>query len=64
PAWTRLEGFLPEDWRESPERRRSATASSFAAALELARRGEIEIRQEGSFAPLYLRQKQSGTEPE
>ncbi|MEO1460156.1 MAG: ScpA family protein, partial [Pseudomonadota bacterium] len=62
PDWTVLEGFLPEDWAEEPGRRRSAVASSFAAALELARQGAVEIRQEGSFAPLYLRRGAGGGE--
>ncbi|MCZ8374332.1 MAG: ScpA family protein [Beijerinckiaceae bacterium] len=34
---------------------RSARASSFVAALELAREGALELRQEAAFAPLYLR---------
>ncbi|MFZ2982338.1 MAG: segregation/condensation protein A, partial [Sphingobium sp.] len=39
---------------------RSALASSFVAALELAKQGKVEIRQEGIFAPLYLRAPQTG----
>ena len=34
---------------------RSALASSFVAALELARLGRAEIRQEEVFGPLHLR---------
>ncbi|MBU1289026.1 MAG: segregation/condensation protein A [Alphaproteobacteria bacterium] len=34
---------------------RSVTASVFAAALELARDGEVDVRQDAHFAPLYLR---------
>lgn len=51
--WTRLETFLPPF--ASPRLRRSALASSFLAALELARQGKIELRQEGPFAPLELK---------
>jgi segregation and condensation protein A len=42
---------------------RSARASSFVAALELAREGALELRQEAAFAPLYLRlgRKAAGT---
>ncbi|MEM9736577.1 MAG: ScpA family protein [Pseudomonadota bacterium] len=53
--WADLSGFLPEGYRLDPARRRSALASSFAASLELAKRGEVELRQESAFAPLYLR---------
>jgi segregation and condensation protein A len=37
-------------------------ASSFAASLELAREGEIELHQQGAFAPLFLRQKTTPVE--
>ncbi|HRO13795.1 MAG TPA: ScpA family protein [Paracoccus sp. (in: a-proteobacteria)] len=53
--WTELAQFLPEGWDGTPQRRRSATAATFAASLELARQGRIEIRQAGAFAPLAVR---------
>ncbi|MEM6488390.1 MAG: ScpA family protein [Pseudomonadota bacterium] len=53
--WQTLDALLPEDWRAAPARRRSAIASSFAAALELAREGDVELRQEGPFEPLMVR---------
>jgi segregation and condensation protein A len=51
--WTRIESFLPET--EDEGFRRSALASSFVAALELARRGRIDIEQKAPFAPLWVR---------
>ncbi|CAN5556242.1 ScpA family protein [soil metagenome] len=51
--WATIESFLPED--ASPKFRKSALASSFVAALELARQGRVEMRQKSPFAPLYLR---------
>lgn len=51
--WAALVEFLPADLM--PERRRSALASSFAAALELARQGRVELAQAAPFAPLLLR---------
>ena len=51
--WTRIEDFLPET--EDGEFRRSALASSFVAALELARKGRLELDQEAPFSPLYVR---------
>ena len=50
--WTTLESFLPDG---SDRLRRSALASSFLAALELAKQGRAELRQAAPFAPLYLR---------
>ncbi|RAN34931.1 segregation and condensation protein A [Hyphomonas pacifica] len=41
---------------------RSVTASVFSAALELVRDGEVDVRQDEHFAPLYLRN--AGTSPE
>lgn len=51
--WASLESFLPDGLGE--DHRRSAVASSFLAALELARQGRIELAQEGAFAPLMVR---------
>ncbi|MET0364240.1 MAG: ScpA family protein, partial [Sphingobium sp.] len=51
--WTSLEAFLPQS--ADPELRRSARASSFVAALELAKQRRVDIKQSGAFAPLYLR---------
>lgn len=42
-----------------PGMRRSVTASSFTASLELAREGLLELRQEGPFRPIYLRRRAS-----
>jgi segregation and condensation protein A len=56
--WMELRDFLPvdgeTDWAE-PRLMRSALASSFVAALELARLGKAEMRQEEVFGPLHLR---------
>jgi segregation and condensation protein A len=38
---------------------RSVTASVFSAALELVRDGEVDVRQDAHFAPLYLRNAQT-----
>jgi segregation and condensation protein A len=51
--WTELREFLPP--HAEPRLRRSALASSFVAALELARRGKAELRQDEVFGPLHLR---------
>ena len=51
--WTTLEAFLPVT--DNPAFRRSALASSFVAALELARQGRVELAQDGAFDELRLR---------
>ena len=52
-GWTELRDFLPAN--ADPRLRRSALASSFVAALELARLGRAELHQEAVFGPLHLR---------
>ena len=51
--WMELRTFLPVD--AEPRLRKSALASSFVAALELARLGRAELQQEDTFGPLQLR---------
>jgi len=54
PDWRELTNFLPEELRGELFLR-SALAATFAATLELARRGCIELRQDRTFGPIYLR---------
>jgi len=53
--WAELAALLPPDWLGTPVRRRTAIASTFAATLEKARRGELMLRQDAPFAPLLMR---------
>lgn len=52
-GWAELADFLPPELPR--DMRKSALASNFAASLELARQGEVEIRQDGQFAPIEIR---------
>lgn len=54
--WTALADFLPDGWGDQ-SRRRSATAATFAASLELAKQGRIELRQTDLFAPIEIRRR-------
>jgi segregation and condensation protein A len=54
--WSSLDDIrtaLSENTPEVPGR--SVTASVFSAALELTRDGEVDMRQDAHFAPIYLR---------
>jgi len=55
--WADLMSYLPDGWTSDPKRRRSAAAANFAAALELAKGGRIDIRQSETFAPIQVRAK-------
>lgn len=51
--WTTLEAFLPAT--RDPQYRKSALASSFVAALELARQGKLDIEQAETFGEMLVR---------
>ena len=57
-TWADLTSFLPEGWDSNPDRRRSATAAHFAAILELAKRGQVQLRQSDTFAALEIRRRE------
>jgi segregation and condensation protein A len=52
--WTALDEWLLEACLD-PAMRRTARASIFSASLELVREGKIELRQEKTFAPIWIR---------
>ena len=54
-GWHVLEEFSLRSWKKTAQRRRSSTATNFAALLELARLGEVEIAQQEVFAPIYIK---------
>jgi segregation and condensation protein A len=58
--WTDLMSWLPDGWGRDPARRRSATAATFAASLELVKQGRAELRQADPFAPITLRARADG----
>ncbi|HSO41378.1 MAG TPA: ScpA family protein [Rhodospirillales bacterium] len=59
PGWESLSRFLPPEILGRVDRgglaARSGIASTFAAALELVREGEIALRQTSPFGPIFLR---------
>ena len=54
--WSPLDQYLVA-YLVEPAMRATVLASSFAAALELVREGQLEAHQQGAFSPLYLRKK-------
>lgn len=53
PGWSTLSSFLP-DGLSTPLDHRSAMASHFTASLELVRDGELKLRQDSAFGPIWL----------
>ena len=56
-GWIDISTFLPDGWTSSAGRIRAATASTFAATLELAKNGDLELRQRDNFGPIQFRSK-------
>ena len=56
--WSPLDQYLVA-YLVEPAMRATVLASSFAAALELIREGQLEAHQQGAFSPLYLRKKRN-----
>lgn len=52
--WHALDRFLLR-YLVAPGDRATAIASAFAASLELAREGQVELRQDGVFEPIFMR---------
>jgi segregation and condensation protein A len=61
-GWSDLVSWLPEGWDLDPGRRRSATAATFAAGLQLVKEGLIEMRQSETHAPILIRRREAGHE--
>jgi segregation and condensation protein A len=59
--WVELEAYLAQ-YLAIPDLARTATASSFGAALEMAREGVVDISQAKPFAPIYVRRRATGEE--
>ena len=55
--WTDLTSYLPDGWETDPQMRRSATAATFAASLELTKEGKIELRQTDTYGAIHIRRK-------
>ncbi|MFO1123547.1 MAG: ScpA family protein [Hyphomicrobiales bacterium] len=56
--WAPFDSWLA-DYLAEPGMRRSVTASSFTASLELAREGILDLRQDGPFRPIFMRRHES-----
>jgi segregation and condensation protein A len=55
-VWTTLQSFMPENVTDKLLAR-SSLASTLTAGLELVKQGRLELKQDGPFRPIYLREK-------
>jgi len=61
PDWGELRSFLPEGLRPGIQSR-SALAAAFVASLEMAKAGQVRLRQEDTYGPLFLTQRHDAGE--
>jgi segregation and condensation protein A len=61
PDWSTLESFLPEGLGDGLPRR-AAMSATLIAGLEMARGGEILLRQDRAFGPILVRKGDDGRE--
>ena len=60
--WARLDEYLIS-YVVEPSMRTTVMASSLAATLEMVREGQLELHQQGAFAPIYVRKRTQGADP-
>jgi len=56
-VWAVLDSFIPDDLTDALFNK-SGRASMFTSALEMAKQGQVDIKQDGLFKPIYIRQKE------
>lgn len=61
PDWAILSDFMPTDLRGVMQQK-SAKASFFVASLEMVRIGELDLRQDELFGPIFVRDRQTKRE--
>jgi segregation and condensation protein A len=62
--WISIESFMPLQELADYLMQRSAVSSTFGAFLELAKQGQVFLRQEKNFAPIFMRARNPGDEEE
>ena len=55
--WKNINDLLPSNFSYGKNERRTGTAGLFAGSLELAKEGDISIKQSKLFDDLYIKQK-------
>ena len=55
--WKNIKELIPESYKIDNKLRRSGNASIFAASLELAKEGNVQIKQNNLFDEIFIKQK-------
>ncbi len=62
--WISIDTFMPLDEIQDYLVKKSAVSSTFGAFLELAKQGQVYLKQEKTFAPIFMRARKPGSEEE
>jgi segregation and condensation protein A len=62
--WISIDTFMPLDELADYLVKKSGISSTFGAFLELAKQGQVYLRQEKNFAPIFMRARAPGDEDE
>ena len=54
--WKKLDDLIPNNFKKNQKYRRSGKAGIFAGSLELAKEGNLKIKQERLFDDIYIRE--------
>ena len=55
--WKNINDLIPENFLQSKNQKRSGTAGIFAGSLELAKEGDLSIKQNNLFEDIYIKEK-------
>lgn len=62
--WISIDTFMPLDEIEDYLVKKSAVSSTFGAFLELAKQGQVFLKQDKNFGPIFMRARPDGAEEE
>tara|TARA_B100000029_G_scaffold117026_1_gene110068 strand:+ start:1701 stop:2438 length:738 start_codon:yes stop_codon:yes gene_type:complete len=55
--WKNINDLIPKNFLQSKNQKRSGTAGIFAGSLELAKEGDLSIKQNNLFEDIYIKEK-------
>ena len=55
--WKNINDLIPKNFLQSKNQKRSGTAGIFAGSLELAKEGDLSIKQNNLFDDIYIKEK-------
>jgi len=54
--WKKLDDLIPNNFKNSPQNKKTGKAGIFAGSLELAKEGDLTIKQDKLFDEVYIKE--------